>query len=273
MTIAVLITVHNRKEKTLACLRNLFNQKLPDKYEFNVYLTDDGCTDGTQEAVLKEFPTVNIIHGDGSLFWNRGMYAAWCEAEKKDHAFFLWLNDDTFLLKDSIKNLLIESSNFNNQAIIIGATLSSNEDKITYSGWKNRIIIDPRIDNRESDYFSGNIVLIPQKVYSILGKNDPYYIHTIGDTDYGLRATKAGIKNIVCPTICGICDNHPTKPKWMDSSVKLHERWTALYSIGGNGANPIQFFHFKRKHYGLLSAIVTFITNHIHVIFPKLWKG
>lgn len=75
-TIAALLTVYNRKEKTLACLRELFAQNIPDNYILNVYLTDDGCTDGTPEAIAIEFPSVHIIKGDGSLFWNRGMYAA-----------------------------------------------------------------------------------------------------------------------------------------------------------------------------------------------------
>lgn len=80
--IAVLLTVHNRKEKTLCCLQNLFKQKIPNGYQIEVYLTDDGCTDGTPEAVHEQFPAVHIIKGDGSLFWNRGMYTAWDTAGK-----------------------------------------------------------------------------------------------------------------------------------------------------------------------------------------------
>ena len=67
--IAILITVHNRKEKTLACLKNLYAQQLPNAVEIEVYLTDDSCTDGTVEAIRIHYPQTNIIKGDGNLFW------------------------------------------------------------------------------------------------------------------------------------------------------------------------------------------------------------
>ena len=62
MKIAVLMTVHNRKEKTLMCLDNLFRQKVPNDIAVEVYLTDDGCTDGTSEAVKIKYPNVHIIN-------------------------------------------------------------------------------------------------------------------------------------------------------------------------------------------------------------------
>lgn len=81
-TIAVLLTVHNRREKTLNCLQNLFSQKVSGGYEIQIYLTNDGCTDTTAEAVEKDFPQVHIIKGNGNLFWNRGMWTAWNAAVK-----------------------------------------------------------------------------------------------------------------------------------------------------------------------------------------------
>ena len=98
--IAVLLTVHNRKEKTLKCLSELYSQQLSKEYKLIIYLTNDGCTDGTPEAVKANFPDVIIVNGDGSLFWNRGMYKAWTVASSdKDYDFYLWLNDDTLVKK------------------------------------------------------------------------------------------------------------------------------------------------------------------------------
>jgi GT2 family glycosyltransferase len=77
---AVLITCHNRKPKTLACLAALFNQELSPEVTIDVYLVDDGSTDGTAEAVHQAYPQVKILQGDGSLFWNRGMRKAFAEA-------------------------------------------------------------------------------------------------------------------------------------------------------------------------------------------------
>lgn len=46
-SIAVLLTVFNRKEKTLHALQNLFAQQLPEGVALEKYVVDDGCTHGT----------------------------------------------------------------------------------------------------------------------------------------------------------------------------------------------------------------------------------
>lgn len=104
--IAVLLTVHDRKNKTLRCLENLYKQVLPNYLRLDIYLTDDGCTDGTPEAIKRQFPKVHIIKGDGNLFWNRGMYRAWEEAAKQDYNFYLWLNDDSYLFDGALFTLV-----------------------------------------------------------------------------------------------------------------------------------------------------------------------
>ena len=101
--IAVLMTCFNRKDKTLKSLESLFRQNA----DVDVYLVNDGCTDGTHEAVTLQFPQVNIIRGTGSLFWNRGMHLAWTTAVgRRDYDHFLWLNDDTMLYPDAIQELM-----------------------------------------------------------------------------------------------------------------------------------------------------------------------
>ena len=71
--IAVLLTVHNRKECTEKALSHLFQSKMPNDVTLDVYLTDDGCTDGTAEMIQQEYPSVRVVKGDGNLYWNRGV--------------------------------------------------------------------------------------------------------------------------------------------------------------------------------------------------------
>ena len=75
-SIAAVMTCHNRKNKTLACLEKLINQDDIDNINLNIFLVDDGSIDGTGKAVKKNFPQVNLITGDGTLFWNGGMRVA-----------------------------------------------------------------------------------------------------------------------------------------------------------------------------------------------------
>ena len=88
MKIAVLLACHNRKDKTISCLNSLFNANLFLNYSLEVYLVDDCSTDGTSEAVTNFFPNVNIIRGNGNLYWNQGMRLAWKTSVKKKHPRF-----------------------------------------------------------------------------------------------------------------------------------------------------------------------------------------
>lgn len=271
-TIAVLMTVFNRKTKTLSCLHNLFSQNLPNSYKIDVFLTDDGCTDGTPEAVLNQYPQINIIKGNGSLFWNRGMIEAWKEAAKTHPEFYLLLNDDTFLFKDALKKMIGSSSSANHASVVVGTTLDSQHDKKTYGGrMKDFRLVTDIINTYKCDTFNANAVLIPNSVYDKIGMLDSTYHHGMGDYDYGLRVTESGLECILCNVPIGICDLHPSKPKWCDPNQKMIHRLKNLYLPGGNGSNPIEYFKFRYRHYGLIPALTSFISCHLHAIFPFLW--
>lgn len=270
-TIAVLLTVFNRKDKTLQCLKRLYEQQSIEDYQVDVYLTNDGCTDGTPEAVKQQFPQVHIIHASGDLFWNRGMYTAWEEAAKKDYDFYLWLNDDTYTYPYMLKELLCLSEIKQNKAIVIGATESIDHSKPTYGGRnKQKEIPIPNGNPVEVTYFNGNIVLIPRNVYSRLGNLDYYFTHSKGDFDYGLRAHKANILMMQAGMYLGECDEHTTLDKWCDPDVPFVQRWKMLHRP--NGMPPKETFHFEKKHQNLGVALFHYCTVHLRCICPWIWN-
>lgn len=268
--IAVLITVHNRRAQTMLCLDNLFHIDLPKHILLDVFLTNDGCTDGTPEEVRQKYPQVIIIDGDGTLFWNRGMWNAWDKASNsKDYDYYLWLNDDTLLFDDCINVLYNSSLSQNNEAIIVGATVSSeNNEKVTYGGRVGRKIAPLAGYLSEIDHFNGNIVLIPKIVFKILGNLDYYYTHSKGDFDYGIRARKKGIKMYQAGSALGICDLHKRIDKWCDPEIPLVERWRFMHKP--NGMPPKESFHFDKKT-SLLVAVKNYFTIHLRCLFPSLW--
>lgn len=271
--IAVLLTVFNRKQQTLSCLKSLFEQEMLDRYVLKVYLTDDGSTDGTAEAVLECFPNkVKIIYGDGNLFWNRGMWTAWNYAVKDGYYdFFLWVNDDTELYKSALKIILKSSLQNNDMAIIVGATVDTlTHQRLTYGGRLADGSI-PVCDGKDCkiNHFNGNIVLIPNGVYQKLGNLDYYYTHSKGDFDYGLRAKENGIKMFQCGNVLGECDIHPTTDKWCDPRLPLLTRLKWLKRP--NGMPPNETFHLNRKHYGLYSAIKAYLSVYLRCFCPQIW--
>ena len=272
-SVAILLTVHNRREKTLKCLRCVFHQLPIEGYVFDVYMTNDGCTDGTPDAVSNEFPSVTIIDGDGSLYWNRGMYVAWSKAEKtKDYDYYLWLNDDTYLFDDSLEKLLKSSQSHTDDSIIVGSSCSADDhDFITYGGisTKKGRITDVR-DEHKCDTFEGNIILIPKYVYNTLGKNDQIFHHAVGDNDYGYRATKAGISIYMGKGVFGTCEQHDKPAKWNDSNMPLSVRWKDYFSPYSSTYK--EYFILRRRHFGTLSACIKFITSFLHMLIPSVYN-
>lgn len=272
-TIAVLLTCHNRKDKTIQCLKKLFAQQgLDVDFIIEVFLVDDASTDGTAEAIKRLFPQVNIIQGNGNLYWNRGMHLAWQTASKtKGFDYYLWLNDDTFLFEGAIQNLLNGAQLSNNKAAIIGSTFSLETNKISYGGnSKEGNLLEPNGSLQETYSFNGNVVLIPKWVCAKVGILDPIFPHAIGDFEYALRIRKYQLKSFISKDFVGSCEGSEKLPNWCSTSLQLSKRIQSLYSPLGN-SHPYYFFIFELKYYGLFTAIKHSITIHIRLLFPKLW--
>ena len=270
MRSAILMTVHNRKSQTLKCLEACREQfaELKGKFDFTVYLVDDGSTDGTSEAVLEMFPGTVILKGDGSLFWNHGMIRAWEEAAKEDCEFYIWLNDDTILLPGALGVLLENSSYLRHKAILAG-TAKDSSSRLSYGGRtrKGRLIPPDETIPIPCDTFNGNLVLVPRYAFKALGTMDPHYSHSFGDYDYGIRADKAGITTVIAPGVLALCDRNPGLPKWRNGAYTLKQRYCAIISPKGRPFRE-QFLYDTRKG-NVLTAIAHFISLNIKVLFPK----
>ena len=273
LTIAVLITCHNRKEKTIQCLQALSKAGLPENFALEIFLVDDGSNDGTSDAVNRAFPEITLIHGDGNLYWNRGMCRAWTTAiQKKKYDYYLWLNDDSLLFEYALKKMLEYSLSVQNNRIVVGATCSKIDGSLTYSGFKfPKQKLTPNGTWQDCDYFNGNIVLIPNSVYSKVGLLDHKFRHALGDFDYGMRASKLGLLHSLSPQYLGNCEYHESAPLWRNPNTRVLQRIKHLYSPLGN--NPVEFFTFDRRHFGLSLAITHFFSIHLRALLPSLWKS
>ena len=118
-------------------------------------------------------------------------------------------------------------------------------------------------------HFNGNIVLIPRYVYIKLGNLDPYYWHSKGDFDYGLRAAEKNIQMYQVGEYLGECDLHSTIDKWCNPEVPLKQRWRALKRP--NGMPPNEIFYMNYRHKNLTCAIIHYLLVYIRCFFPKLW--
>lgn len=267
-TVAVLLTVHNRRETTLRCLRAFSACERPEGMRFDLFLTDDGSTDGTAEAVRAEFPAVEIISGDGNLYWCRGMVAAWeAAAAREDYGAYLWLNDDTFLYPDALTHLFA-SADRHPDAVIVGPVRSAVTGEFSYGGRARQHPMPPEGEEKQVPLFDGNIVLVPASVYHRFGMLDRRFSHAMGDTEYGARIFHKGGRIWQTAEYLGTCERHERMDDWCNPEVPLRKRWKALHSP--RGCNPREFFLYDR-HNGIPVAMFHYCGIYLRTLFPSWW--
>lgn len=246
MNFVVLVASHNRRESTMRCLGILTAQSRAGDM---VFLVDDGSTDGTAEAVAKEFSNVRIIKGDGSLFWAKGMRKVWeaAIAERNDWDGFLWLNDDTELDKDALQKLFAANDG---ERIVVG-NLANSKGEIVYG-------------LRKDGLFTGNCVLVPRKVYERLGMICGEYSHAWADSDYAMMVKRAGIE-VVSAGVIGHAEWHPNRPSL--KGLPLRERIGMLSNP--KGWNLHDLWLYRRRNWGYCAAVFSCLHMMIHVLIGE----
>ncbi|TWD48167.1 GT2 family glycosyltransferase [Arthrobacter sp. AG367] len=256
-SVAIIMAVHNRKEITLRCLHGIASQTFQISPE-NVIVVDDGSTDGTSDAIKELFPETHVIHGDGTLFWGRAMARAEAAATAKDVDFILWLNDDIEMQPTAIQHLVecSASVDFQSGVIVTGALSDPTTGATSYSGYRiNRPTwgflrlkrLDPHASrHQEIDTFNGNIVLVPRAHSLKLRGIDSRFTHHYGDLDFGLRAKKLGIRNILASGYVGTTSRNSDAGSFRDRKQTPSRRYRNL--TGPKGFPPRERFRYFRRH-------------------------
>lgn len=279
--IAVLLTCFNRKEKTLSCLNSFIEANKPHGYIFEIYLVDDGSTDGTSEAVKDVFPEVNIFKGTGNLFWAGGMRLAWRNAlEYKEYDAFLLLNDDVVLFNDFLDNLIETDKHalikYKRSGIYSGATIDNVTNKTTYGGYKIKTnhfvvrsqLLTPKEIPQECELTNANILWISKGTVDAIGIFDERYTHGIADFDYSMRAIRKGIPVYLAPNFGGVCLHDHGKP-WKTSDVPLKKRIAYLKSPKGIAYK--EYLFYIRRHFPLYLPY-SFMMLWLKTFFPSIWE-
>ena len=245
--IAVLMTCHNRQALTLACLESLRGQSHFAPH--NLFLVDDGSSDGTGEAVRAAMPDAHVIRGDGTLFWNGGMRLAWdrAKAAGRPFDFYLWLNDDVALAPGTVDMLVADADAVvprGSPVIVSAAACDPVSGAITYGaqGPPDPVsllgeVLAPTGQPIPAVSVSGNMVLVSAAAEARLGNLRPDFEHIFGDLDYGRQATARGIPVMLASRMGGTCAGNSARGTSHDASLglaaRLRLRWREADSIYG----------------------------------------
>lgn len=263
--LCVLMSSFNRRDKTLACLASLESawRRLPvGAWQLQGVLVDDGSTDGTAAAVLAAYPWMRVLRADGQLFWCRGMHRAQQETLAREADLQLWLNDDVLLSPHALGCLyetwLMVSAREEGRCIVLGSTCDARTGQRSYGGerrasfWRRSHFVgqEPGEQALPCETFNGNIVLVPQAVLRRVGDLDPAYEHAMGDTDYGLRASRLGVPILMAPGFLGSCSENSRAGTYHDASLPWARRWQLMLSR--KGLPWRSWLRFTRRHMGAL---------------------
>lgn len=150
-SVAVVMTVFNRIEKTSKCIDSLLAENTNDEFHFSFYITNDGSTDNTSEVLAQyqaRFPEVSfsILNGSGNLFWNKGMFLAYGKALKSNVDYYLWVNNDVVFRKGFLEKIINDAKVAKEQSkliMICGSVSKMGSNEWSYGGVKNLSNVNP----------------------------------------------------------------------------------------------------------------------------------
>jgi len=208
--IYIIIPVHNRLEATRQCLESLRHQTFT---RFKIVLIDDGSTDGTTNFLKVNYPDVTVLTGDGNLWWtgaiNLGIRYALVRGSTNDAV--LVINNDVEVYPDYLETLHRVWQSM--PRTLVGSIVVDidNPEVIDNGGnivnwWTAKFSVlnhAARRDKFSKDHYvdvsflTGRGTLIPVQVFYQLGLYDEKHFQQCGDTEFPVRAKKAGYRLIV----------------------------------------------------------------------------
>ena len=261
-TLDVLMTSHNRRAKTLACLASLAAQDAD--LDVRVVLVDAGSRDSTREQVAAAFPHALVVPEGEDVFWGQGMRIAG-EHARREADYHLWLNDDVVLAPSALAELLRWGRT---DRIVVGK-LKDEHGSPTYGGLVTRPLA--RLSTRPIpvssapvpvDTMNGNVVLVGRAVREAIGEvRGDLFPHAFGDIDYGFSARSAGFEVVQAPGTVGDCSRNPSPAS--RSLPTLRTRWKALVST--KELPPAVWWRACYRHGGVL-APAYFVRPYLKVL-------
>ncbi len=270
-SVYIIIPVYNRRKITLACLERLKTNG--DLARYHVVVVNDGSTDGTKEAIKTLYPEVNVLDGDGNLWWTGAMALGMEYAAKQGAKYFIWLNDDCLPQPNALTELVTHMRQHPDTIASASFYTPEATQPVRYSGFKGRKGQAAKAGEViEVEGTSGWCVGIPAAVFERIGSPEAHkFPHYAGDSMYTLKATRAGFKaRILGDAIAILVDPGTSRDNlssYFKSEQTIAESWHSIFWHQKSPFRlPTQFFYQTRR-YGMLLGIVLFLAK----IF--LWLG
>ena len=272
--------VYNQLSYTKRCLDNLHSLNINKNISENlsIVIVDDGSQDGSYNWIKKNYPQVNLVKGNGNLWWSGGVNKGihYSLENLKCEYILLWNNDiiadKNYLLElfeilknNSTDNIICSKIYlFGAKDIVLsmGGVFNPKTGRHCLHGWGNKDNNDLN-KIRSADWFPGMGTVIHKNVFEKIGYFDEkYFPQYHGDADFGLRAKKAGIKLTVYPNL-KIWNDRSNTGLSNDRSFKLFVK--SLYSRKSNNNIFIDIIFYKRHATSIFAYKVLIVKYFRHL--------
>jgi GT2 family glycosyltransferase len=259
----VIIPVRNRREITLRCLRHL--RDCGDLEEMSVIVVDDGSTDGTSEAVQREFADVQLIRGNGDLWWTGAIRIGMEAALGQGASCVLWLNDDTLPQEQVLRRLravaLREGCIVSARGRVALPPVSEDFQALEKTMWGLRFTTSmPQEGILDVDACRGNCVAVPRSVVERIGLPDSLHLpQYYGDTDYTMRACASGIRCIMLVDAWAeeVAHSGDLDASWLRGGIPIRVLWSR-FAYRGSGLYWRASLVYSLRHWGCFAGAIIF---------------
>lgn len=252
----IVIPVFNRCNYTRDCLLSLREQIRTD---FRIVVVDDGSTDGTDQMLADDFPEVEVVSGNGSLFWTAGVNAGIRRALELGATRVMTMNNDVLVPPDFITQMLNWADRHPTAVlgaleldVATGQPIYGGEQLNWRSNTRRQLLAELPIEARHGlhpvSYLPGRGLLIPLVVIKAIGLFDEKRLpHYLADFDYTSVARRHGF-----PIYCNYDARLSTYPDESGQEQTRRHRslrgyYQHLFGIRGGG-NLLNFTHFTLKN-------------------------
>lgn len=278
--IYIVIPVFNRKHFTRECLVSLQRQT---NQEFKVVVVDDGSTDGTADMLRTEFPEVEVLLGDGGLFWTASVNMGIRHALQAGADYVMTLNNDLEAAPDFIENTYkwikekpdaiigaLEKDAATKEAVYGGEIIDFKLHRARYL--LQELPKEQQTGLHRVSRLPGRGLLIPRAVFENIGlfdqKNFPHYA---ADNDFTHMAARNGFE-LYCNYDASVY-TYPEESGDIKNRKKksLKNFYNHLFDIKGGG-NLRDFTRFTLKNCPTPYVPYYLVSGYVRRIFGYILK-
>jgi len=208
--VSVILLNWNTFEVTRDCLASL---RRMDYRNFEVVVVDNGSVDSSVEQLQEADPEIRVIRNGANLGFSGGNNVGIRDAIWRGADYVLLLNNDTIVAPDFLTQLVTVAKS-DPRIGLLNPKIYFLEppDRLNYAGGEQRFwrLFPKTLGLRQKDvgqfdrmrevsFLTGCALLIRAEVARKIGVLEEIYFHFFEDSEFSLRAIRAGYKGVYVP--------------------------------------------------------------------------